>query len=69
MDIWQVNPASFIFACGQNDWRDVLRRNGITRGVQSQEVCRITKDKAWIDNTDVSRQTSFGGVSEEILES
>ena len=67
MDLWQVNPATFISACGWNDWHDVLRRNGITRGVQAQEVCRITKNKTRIDNTSVSRQTSFGGVSEEIL--
>lgn len=62
-----MNPATFISACGWNDWHDVLRKNGITRGVQSQEVCRITKNKARIDNTSVSRQTSFGGASEEIL--
>ena len=70
MDLWQVNPATFISACGWNDWHEILRRNGITRGVQSQEVCRITKNKARIDNTSEGRQTtftSFEGPSERLL--
>ncbi len=70
MDLWQANPATFISACGWNDWHEILRRNGITRGVQSQEVCRITKNKARIDNTSEGRQTtftSFEGPSERLL--
>lgn len=67
IDLWQVNPATCIAFCGQKDWREFLKKNGITKGVHSQEVCRITKNKARIDNTSVSKQTSFGGASEEIL--
>lgn len=45
----------------------ITEQGGITGVANTQGVCRITANKTRIDNTSESRQTSFGGASEEML--
>ncbi|MDO5854110.1 MAG: ISL3 family transposase [Thermoplasmata archaeon] len=67
MDELNVNVASFLLFHGRGAADEVLRKCGITKGVQADEVCRITANRTRIDNASERRLTTIGSASEEQL--
>lgn len=67
IDDWRVNPATFMLYRRVEFDKIITEQGGITGVANTQGVCRITANKTRIDNTSESRQTSFGGASEEVL--
>ena len=68
VDLWNTNLATFRTFCTWDSDDRILRKCGITKGNQSEEVSRITKNRARLDNTSVGRLTSYGCVSDEAFE-
>ena len=68
VDLWNANPAPFRAFCTWDSDDRILRKCGITKGDESEEVSRITKNRARLDYTSVSRLTSYGCVSDEAFE-
>ena len=67
VDPWNTNLATFRTFCTWDSDDRILRKCGITKGDETEEVSRITKYRARLDNTSVGRLTSYGCVSDFVV--